>query len=69
MKRRTLLASGMAALAAPALRAQPRFPSRPITIYGALPAAGVMDQHLRLLAERAQKILGQSILIEAKPGA
>ncbi len=69
MKRRTLLASGLAALAAPGLHAQARFPSRPVTVYGALPAAGVMDQHLRILAERAQKILGQPILIEAKPGA
>ena len=72
MDRRSVLsagAAGAAALLAPSLRAQPKFPTRPITIYGALPAAGVMDQHLRALGERAQKVLGQSIVIEAKPGA
>lgn len=69
MKRRSILAAGAAALIAPAARAQGKFPSRSITIYGALPAAGVMDQHLRALAERAHKTLGQSIVIEAKPGA
>ena len=72
MDRRSVLtagAAGAAALIAPSLRAQPKFPTRPITIYGALPAAGVMDQHLRALGERAQKVLGQSIVIEAKPGA
>ena len=69
MHRRTVLAAGAAALIAPALRAQAKFPTRPITVYGALPAAGVMDQHLRALAERAYKVLGQPIVIEAKPGA
>ena len=72
MDRRQLLlagAAGAAALASPGLRAQGRFPTKPITIYGALPAAGVMDQHLRALGERVQKTLGQSIVIEAKPGA
>lgn len=69
MDRRSLLAAGAAALISPLAHAQSRFPSRSITIYGALPAAGVMDQHLRALAERAQKTLGQAIVIEAKPGA
>lgn len=72
MDRRQLLLAGAAAaaaLASPGLRAQGRFPTKPITIYGALPAAGVMDQHLRALGERVQKTLGQSIVIEAKPGA
>ena len=62
MDRRSVLtagAAGAAALIAPSLRAQPKFPTRPITIYGALPAAGVMDQRLRALGERAQKVLGQ----------
>jgi tripartite-type tricarboxylate transporter receptor subunit TctC len=69
MDRRSLLAAGAAALISPLTHAQARFPSRSITIYGALPAAGVMDQHLIELAERAQKTLGQAIVIEAKPGA
>jgi len=72
MDRRTILKS--AALAAPASLmpsgfAQVKFPTKPITVYGALPAGGIMDQHLRALGDRVQKSLGQSILIEAKPGA
>lgn len=72
MDRRSLLAAGAAgtaAIAFSAARAQGRYPTRSVTIYGALPAAGVMDQHLRALGERVQKTLGQAIVIEAKPGA
>lgn len=50
-------------------RAQSKFPVRPITLYGALPAGGIQDTHLRFLGERASKILGQPIAIEPKPGA
>lgn len=49
--------------------AQGKYPNRPITLYGALPGGGIQDQHLRFLGERAQKILGQPIAIEPKPGA
>lgn len=67
-RRRLIAAAAAAPLALPA-GAQARFPSRPITLYGALPAGGIMDQHLRLLGDRAQKTLGQPIAVEARPGA
>lgn len=63
------LGAGAALLVPAAARAQQRFPQRAITLYGALPAGGIMDTHLRFLAERAQKVLGQPIAVEPKPGA
>jgi tripartite-type tricarboxylate transporter receptor subunit TctC len=70
MNRRRLLraAAGLTMIPAAAW-SQAQFPQRAITLYGALPAGGIMDTHLRFLAERAQKILGQPIVVEAKPGA
>src|ERR1700734_2630385 len=40
------------------------FPSRPITIVVPYPAGGVIDNLVRLLAERMKASLGQSIVIE-----
>ena len=82
-RRRTLLsgASGLAGLAglggllaAPGLAlgqtTAPRWkPSRPITIYNPFAAGGVTDLHLRFLAERVGRILGQQVLVEGKAGA
>jgi len=70
VRRRALLASAAAAaLVAPfgAARAQ-AFPSRPITLIVPWPAGGSTDRHHRLLAELAGKHLGQSIIVENKPG-
>src|SRR5678816_589149 len=67
-RRRTVLAAG-AALSLPfgAVRAQ-AFPSKPITLIVPWPAGGSTDRHHRLLAELAGKHLGQSIVVENKPG-
>ena len=73
MKRRTFLTgmagSGALGLLPSVARAQARFPQRAITLYGALPGGGIMDTHLRFLGERAQKVLGQPIAVDPKPGA
>jgi tripartite-type tricarboxylate transporter receptor subunit TctC len=45
------------------------FPSKPITIICPWPAGGGTDMHLRKFAEIAQKLLGQPVLVENKPGA
>ena len=42
---------------------------KPITIYNPFAAGGGTDVHLRLLGETAGPLLGQPILVEAKPGA
>ncbi|MDB5889406.1 MAG: tripartite tricarboxylate transporter substrate binding protein [Polaromonas sp.] len=72
MQRRHLLKSA-AALAAPALLAQPAmaqaFPSRPIKLLVAFPAGGPTDLTMRSLADNASKILGQPVVVENKPGA
>jgi tripartite-type tricarboxylate transporter receptor subunit TctC len=69
MDRRTLLAAAGAAAVLPhgIVRAQ-AFPSRPISIYVAFPAGGPTDQFFRAIAESASKTLGQSVIVENKPG-
>jgi len=66
-RRRSLLV-GAAALALPfASRAQ-AFPAKPITLIVPWPAGGSTDRHLRTLAEIASKSLGQTIVVENRPG-
>jgi tripartite-type tricarboxylate transporter receptor subunit TctC len=70
MKRRRVLAGGVAVMAAgvPRIAAASRFPERPITlIVPSLPGGGA-DAHMRVLATAAAKHLGQPILIENRPG-
>jgi tripartite-type tricarboxylate transporter receptor subunit TctC len=45
------------------------YPNRSITLIVPWPAGGSTDTHLRKLAELAGKQLGQSIIVENKPGA
>ncbi len=68
-RRALLLAAGGAAVLAPfgVARAQAN-PSKPITLIVPWPAGGSTDRHLRTLAELAGKNLGQTIVIENKPG-
>ena len=70
-RRRLLVASaGASALATlPALVQAQSFPSRPIKYICPWPAGGSTDAVMRVLAESAGKVLGQSIIIENKPGA
>ena len=73
--RRTVLAlaaatAAMAATMAPVSSAQAQaYPSKPITMIVPWPAGGSTDRHLRTLAEIASKHLGQTIIVENKPGA
>ena len=59
--RRTLLAT-------PAL-AQPGFPARPVTLVIPFTPGGIVDVLGRIMAERAQRGLGQAITIDNRPGA
>lgn len=67
--RRTLLkAAGLAAtLAAPAW-AQTAFPSKPLRIIVPLQAGGVADAIVRIIAERLQTTLKQTVVVDNKPG-
>jgi tripartite-type tricarboxylate transporter receptor subunit TctC len=62
-----LLALAAAAFATNALGQS--FPSRPITLICPWPPGGSTDLHLRKFSEIAQKYLGQTIIVENKPGA
>ncbi|MBL6455985.1 tripartite tricarboxylate transporter substrate binding protein [Belnapia sp. T6] len=66
--RRAALALGGAALAAPAL-GQGRYPDRPIRLVIPWPPGGSADAQLRSLAELAGRALGQSVVVENRPGA
>ncbi|UZN52042.1 tripartite tricarboxylate transporter substrate binding protein [Cupriavidus cauae] len=56
-----------AALATPA--AQAAYPERPIRWIVPFPAAGAMDNIARTLGEEMSQTLGQSIVVENRPGA
>lgn len=58
----------LALVSAPAL-AQTDFPTRRIHVIVPYPAGGIVDITTRLVTERVSKILGQPIVVEAKPGA
>jgi tripartite-type tricarboxylate transporter receptor subunit TctC len=72
MTRRAALA-GMSALAAGvspfSLKAQGRFPDRPIKLIIPWAAGGPADGGFRILAESAAKKLGQPVVVENKGGA
>lgn len=61
-------AAGAAGLASPRVRAQ-KFPSRPIKLIVGYPAGGFTDIVMRVSAIEAEKKLGQSIVVENRPGA
>ncbi|MEO7150604.1 MAG: tripartite tricarboxylate transporter substrate binding protein [Burkholderiaceae bacterium] len=68
-RRRLLAAAGAGALLAPFGSAHAQaYPSRPVTLIVPWPAGGSTDRHLRTLAELASKHLGQTIVIDNKPG-
>ncbi len=63
------LAAGLALFASVlAHAADAGYPNRPITLICPWPAGGSTDTHLRKLAELAGRQLGQTIIIENKPG-
>ena len=69
MQRRTVI-SAMAALAASPLQAQsPPFPGRMIRIVPFGTAGGPIDTLARAYAEKLQARWGQTVIVEAKPGA
>ncbi len=67
--RRHLLLASTATLALPTLAQSPAFPNKPIKLLIAFPAGGPTDITMRALADNASKILGQTVVIENKPGA
>jgi len=71
--RRILLASAPA-LAAPALitgtaSAQGNYPTRPITMVNPYPPGGATEFGTRLIAQRMEQELGQTVVVDARAGA
>src|SRR6185436_4564444 len=67
MKKIILLAAAVVAFATTAQAQQ--FPTRPVTLIVPWPPGGSTDIAMRALAQATEKHLGQSIVIENRPGA
>ena len=68
-RRRTLTAVALLASGAASLRAQGRFPDRPITLLVPFAPGGIADLTARAVAEHMARTLGQPVVVENKPSA
>lgn len=66
--RRTFIAATLA-LAAGAAFAQETFPNKPVTLVVPFPPGGTTDVLARALADKLGPALGQTVIVESKPGA
>ena len=66
---KALAVSAAGALVPQAVRAQGAWPNRPLKMIVPFPAGGTADALGRLLAQRLADAIGQTIVIENKPGA
>ena len=69
MKRRHFLLACAASAAAPAIRSQQPYPSKPITWVVGFPPGGGADGVTRLVSAKVSQNLGQPIVVENRPGA
>jgi len=69
VRRSSFVAAALAAVLAAGGAAAQDYPNRPIRLVVAFAAGGTTDFVARQLAERAKASLGQSIVVENKPGA
>ncbi len=69
MHRRTLLTAAFAAAAAPSVRAQAAYPTRPIKLIVGFPPGGGIDFTARTIQTGLETALGQPLVIEYKAGA
>ncbi len=68
MNRRALIATPVLLAAAQAARAQESYPSRAITVVTGYAPGGVTDATSRVVAQRMERELGQTLVVENKPG-
>ena len=68
IKRRHFLATGLAMLATRSAHAQ-AFPNKPITLIVPFTPGGTTDILARLIGQKLEAALGQTVIIENKPGA
>jgi len=64
-----IAALGVLGMVAPAGAQEAAYPTRPIKIIIAFPVGGLLDTVSRVVGEKMSSLLGQQIVIEARPGA
>lgn len=69
MKRRSMLAASLAAPWAGMALASAGYPAKPVTMVVGYSAGGNVDSFARALGTRMARIIGQSVVIDNKPGA
>ncbi len=69
MQRRILIQAGAAALASPAVWAQPAWPSGPVRIVVGFPPGGGTDALARVVGQKLSAMWGHQVLVENKAGA
>ncbi len=68
-RRFAVLALSAGALLAPLGLSAPTFPARPVSLVVPNPPGGLVDTSARLVGDSLAKVMGQSVVIENKPGA
>ena len=69
LNRRTLVTTAIAALCATSAWSQTTYPTRPIKLLIGFAAGGPLDTYTRILAQDMSSALGQSVVVENRPGA
>ena len=69
VKRRAILAAGLAAPLAARARAETVWPAKPVRIVVPFNAGGAIDAMVRVIADGLTQRLGQQVLVDPKPGA
>jgi tripartite-type tricarboxylate transporter receptor subunit TctC len=69
MQRRILIQAGAAALAAPAVWAQPAWPNGPVRIVVGFPPGGGTDALARVVGQKLSAMWGHQVIVENKAGA
>ncbi|NDH53110.1 MAG: tripartite tricarboxylate transporter substrate binding protein [Betaproteobacteria bacterium] len=69
LNRRTLVTIAIAALCATSAWSQTTYPTRPIKLLIGFAAGGPLDTYTRILAQDMSSALGQSVVVENRPGA
>ncbi len=66
---RSVVLLGAIALGGSGVQAADNYPSRPITMLVGFAAGGITDSTARMLAEELSKALGQTVIVDNRPGA
>jgi len=69
LSRRHFIAAAGAAAALPGIASAQTFPSRPIRFVVPFPPGGSLDVSARAVADRMTVLLGQTVVVENRPGA